>query len=498
MLKLSNVDYQVLAAALRENSGYHYATKWYLDWEPLGYQYAFHHIPIKNSTFLAGIGSGKTQSVTASNIIDCLSLPGFRALNASITAKQAELAFQMLDTWKENSSRFANTIVDIGLRPYPQVTFWNGSTYEFRTAGQGAKFIRGSEYDRINYDEPGLDPDGEAIRVLRGRLRGKRPDGSSRMARMDVTGTPTAAPWFRERFENGLRGGQFSTKESLKFYRSMRITTYDNTHLTGEQIALIEAEYPPEMVAVEMRAEWPDFGISTFPHGHIQACVDRDMNDEMDMALRPDGGKIKGGYEEEEWPRVGHVFWKTPAKNGHIYVMAGDPGVDVPPRRNSPGIMVFDITTMPARMVYFHWASGRGSYDPFLQSYRRAVEEYRPIAKGIDATGTQKALADLGFEKYGIQMDSIHFGGQKDELINSLLVAITSHDLRFPSIQGLISQLQNYNREDDKDVAQDLVMTIAQIAFLMRRTTGDTRVNAPKKSNFFNRLKRTSNSGRVR
>ena len=160
--------------------------------------------------------------------------------------------------------------------------------------------------------------------------------------------------------------------------------------------------------------------------------------------------------------------------------------------------MCFDITKMPAEMVYFHWASGRGSYDPFLQSYRRAVEEYRPIVKGIDATGTQKALADLGFEKVGIQMDSIHFGGQKDELINSLLVALTSHDLKFPLLQGLISQLQNYNREDDKDTAQDLVMTLAQIAFLMRRTTGDTRVSSTKKSNFFNRLKRTTNAGRTR
>jgi len=497
-LKLSNIDYQVLASALRENSGYHYATRWYLDWEPLPYQYAFHHIPIKNTTFLAGIGSGKTASVSASNVIDCLTLPGFRALNASITAKQAELAFQMVDTWRENISRFANTISDIGLRPYPTITFWNGSTYEFRTAGQGAKFIRGSEYDRINYDEPGLDPDGEAIRVLRGRLRGKRPDGSSRMARMDVTGTPTAAPWFRERFENGLRGGQFATPETLKYYRSMRITTYDNTHLTPEQIALIEAEYPPEMVAVEMRAEWPDFGISTFPHGHIQACVDRDMNDAMEIALRPENGMVKAGYEEEEWPRVGHVFWKTPVKNGHLYVMAGDPGVDVPPRRNSPCIMVFDITKMPAEMVYFHWASGKGSYDPFLQSYKRAVEEYRPLAKGIDATGTQKALADLGFEKVGIQMDSIHFGGQKDELINSLLVALTSHDLRYPMLSGLISQLQNYNRDDDRDIAQDLVMTLAQIAYLMRRTAGEARVAVPKKNNFFNRLQRTSNAGRIR
>jgi hypothetical protein len=194
MIRLTSSDETMLKAAL--NGGFHLATEWYFDWDPLDYQYVFHYLPIKNTTNVMGIGAGKTSMVAASYLTNCMTYPGFRALNASVTAKQAELAFEMVDAWLETHSRLARFVTDKTLRPYPILRFGNASTFEFRTAGQGAKFIRGHEYDRINYDEAGLDEDGEAIRVLRGRLRGTRIDGSPRMARLDVTGTPTPAVRF--------------------------------------------------------------------------------------------------------------------------------------------------------------------------------------------------------------------------------------------------------------------------------------------------------------
>jgi len=635
-MQLSSIDMQVLSAGLRERKGFHLLTKWYFGWEPLPYQYVFHHIPVLNTSFLAGVGcisadtqilapngsetpvaelsdvgksidvvswngssfvaakasqpfhkgradlydvilsngrkvratlehrfltpngyvrlaelragqqigvlptpdrstqpanvlyievksinwnahgdfydlvvpdlhnyvgngivhhnSGKTSSVAASMLADCLTLPGFRALNASVTAGQAQLTFEMIDTWRDGSSLLNNLITDVTLRPFPIIEFWNRSTFEFRTAGLGAKFIRGYEYDRINYDEAGLDEDGSAIKVLRGRLRGVRPDGTPRMARLDVTGTPSTAVWFRERFEMGLKGHPLNTEFARKYYSSLRVTTFQNTRLTKEQIDLIVAEYPPELADVELRAEFPDWGLSTFPHGHVQACVDREMNDDMYEALYPDDGQIKAGWESEEWPRVGVVFWHKPAVPGHLYIMAGDPGVDTPPRRNSPCIIVFDVTNPVAEMVYFHWASGKGSYDPFMNSYKRAITEYRPIAKGIDVTGPQKSLNDLGFEKYGIQLDGLHFGGIKEVLVNSLLSAIVSHDIRFPMIQGVMNQLQTYRRDDDKDLDQDIVMTLGMCSYLMRQFRPGSQQNTPrkKKNNYIKRMQRTA------
>jgi hypothetical protein len=484
----------MLKIGLRGNGGYHLATQWYLGWSPLDYQYIFHHVPIGNVTAIAGVGAGKTTMVAASNVIDCVSLPFFLALNASVTAKQAELAFEMVDTWRANNSRLDRLIVDITLRPYPLITFWNGSTYSFRTAGQGAKFIRGHEYDRINYDEPGLDTDGEAVRVLRGRLRGVRADGAQRMARLDCTGTPTASVWLRERFEKGLIGGPKATPETLKQYFSMRMSTYDNKHLSAEQISLMEAEYPPELIDVELKGFFPDYGLSMFPLGHVQACVDASMNDEIDEALRPERGNPKKGYVYEEWPRVGIVHFETPPSPNGLYIVAGDPGTDIPPRRNSPCIGVLDIAKRPFRLVYFSWISGQGSYRPFLAEYMNVAEKYAVVNKAIDATGPQKAIDELGFENFGLVEDGLNFGTLKDGMLNSLLMSITSHNIRYPMIQGLLHQLSIYKREEDKKIAQDIVMMMAMLCYMARGSSPEHRAIGGSGPNYRNRRMRTTRS----
>jgi hypothetical protein len=91
---------------------------------------------VLNTCTVAGIASGKTTIVTASNLIDCLTTPYFRALNTSVTAKQAELAFDMAMSWIEGNGRIEHLIQGVSLRPYPAITFANFSEYEFRNARQ--------------------------------------------------------------------------------------------------------------------------------------------------------------------------------------------------------------------------------------------------------------------------------------------------------------------------------------------------------------------------
>ena len=62
------------------------------------------HPVIPNVTFIAGIATGKTTAVAASYMIDCITIPYFRALNTSVTAKQAELPFEMVQGWIEGNS----------------------------------------------------------------------------------------------------------------------------------------------------------------------------------------------------------------------------------------------------------------------------------------------------------------------------------------------------------------------------------------------------------
>ena len=476
MSLLTDADRQFLPLARRENGGFALATKWYcLNWEPLWYQYLFHQAPIpggnpsktiSNSTILAGIASGKTTIVAASYHIDCLTTPYFRALNTSVTAKQAELPFVMLMNWIEGNPKVEHLIDNVRERPYPTITYKNGSEYVFRTAGKDGRFIRGMEFDRLNYDEAGLDFVGETAKVLRGRLRGRRANGEERMARMDVTTSPTSSPWLEERFD---RGWSNSDKFDANNYLSMRISTYMNTMLTPQQIAMMVADYSDDMIDVELNALFPNYGLSMYPRVHVNACTDISLNDACEAALRPeDGSKPKPGYKLEEHPRHGITHFELPFEPDKQYIMAGDPGIDGPPKRNAGVVMVMDVRSKPRRVVYFDWVNGMGSYNPFLASYKYAMRKYRPVLKGMDTTGTQKAIDELAFENLGMEIDGINFNKDKEGMLNALNLMVTNHECSWPAIRGLYKQMVSFNRENEKKIAQDIVMTMALLAFLER------------------------------
>jgi len=496
---LTDADKQILPLALRQNNGFHIACQWYLmGWEPLWYQYLFHQVTVPNTSFVAGIAAGKTTTIAASNIIDCITIPYFRALNTSVTAKQSELPFEMIQPWIENSDRLKHLIQDVSLRPYPTITFYNGSEYIFRTAGKDARFIRGLEFDRINYDEAGLDFAGETIKVLRGRLRGVRPDGNLRMCRLDVTTSPTDAPWLKERFDKGWKENPAA---DLKSYFSMRVSTYDNTRLTREMIELMEKEYSDDMIDVELNGFFPEYGMSMFPKKHIAACTNQSLNDAMTLALRPeDGSSPLKGYYCEEHARNGITKFELPADPAATYVLSGDPGTDGPPHRNAPVVMCFDISKKPHQMVYFDWVDGKGSYNPFLFSYKYAMQKYRPVLKGMDTTGTQKAIDELAFENMGLEIDGINFQRDKDAMLNSLSLAISNHELEWPVIKGLTRQLSSYSRENDKKIPQDIVMALAEVAFLARYVpeTGTDTYSYTPRANYRNRMLRTNIGSRRR
>lgn len=496
---LTDADEQILPMALRRNKGYALATKWYMGWEPMANQYAFHMLQSPNVTELGGIASGKTFGVAASYLIDCLSIPYFGGLNTSVTSTQAELVFEAVNTWIEGNPRLERLVDDISLRPFPTITFKNFSYWHFRTMGKDARFIRGSEYDRINVDEAGLDYDGIAIKTLRGRLRGKRPDGTQRMARLDVVGSPTDAPWLRDRFYRGVKDHPTS---DLEHYRSMRITIYENIHLTKDQVSLMEADYTDEMIDVELRALFPSFGETTFPRSGIDACTSADLNDEMSQAIRPESGPARKGYRLIEHPRHGIVTWEMPFDPGGTYVQFGDPGTGGPPKRNAGVVMVARVDRRPWDIVYFDWVFGQGSYMPFLRSYKYALDKYLPAMRGIDATGTQKAMEELAFEQEGINVEGVNFARDKDAAINALSIAITNHQFRWSPIKGLLFQIRHYRREDDKTSGkqpQDIVMTLAGLAHLIRWTPEETKkeVSGIRRARF-SRKYRTNATGRRR
>lgn len=489
---LSDADMTLLPQIVRDKKGFHLGTDWYLrGWKPLPYQYLWHHLPQYDCTFLAGIAAGKTVTEAASFTIDCISIPYFRCLNTSVSARQAELPFEMMLSWIEENDRLEHLVENITLRPYPEIEWKNGSIISFRTMGKDARLIRGEEYDRVNIDEGGLLFNDEALKVLRGRLRGVRPTGEPRMSRMDVITSPTSVLWLKERFK---KGDPEEAKSDLKNYYSVRARTYDNTHLLPAQIAAMERSYPAEMIDVELNAEFPDFGYGMFPENHIAACTDFMINDEVNEAVRTSTGKPKAGYRLDEDPRHGILRLELPFSPNGLYIAASDPGVDNPPKRNTGVVMVADISEGDLRLVYFDWVIGNGSYAPFIRSFKYAIDKYAPVLRGIDATGTQKALDELAFENYGIQTDKLLMQRDKDAMLNALSIDVTGHRWRWPQISGMYRQLSTYSREaESKSFPQDIVVTLAQLSFLHRfAPEPDGEEFDVKKNNFFNRNARTT------
>jgi len=471
---LTEADRLMLVAGLREAKGFGLLSRWYFDVEPMPKQFAYHQAPQSNVAWVGSIASGKSVGAAASMAADCLTLPGFQGLTTSITSAQAEIQFEMFTGWATSEGlrhRVEHLIEDIVKRPYPLIKFKNGSSWLFRTAGFQAVHIRGLEFDRIIFDEAGYEYDEQTIKALRGRLRGERRPGIPRLARLDAITSPTDCPWLRNWFDRGTPG---SLEPMLNDYAAIRSTIYDNIHVTPEQIRLMEADYSDEMIRVELRGEFPDYGETMFPSRHIIAAEDPYLNDEMESAIRPERGGQLPGYRELVNPRHGVVLWEKPYIPGHDYVEAGDPGMGDVPNRSAGCVMVFDTTQRPYELVYFNWVSGQGSYMPFLNAYKYALEKYHPRLRGLDATGPQRALDELAFARKGIETSRINFNRDKDGMLNALSLLLTNLDLRMPFIKGIHSQLQRYVR-DDKGIPNDIVMTLAMIAYLLRFTEEGSR-----------------------
>lgn len=486
MTILTEADEKILPLALRKNGRFDVFCEWYLrGTKLLPWQYAWRQADVMNKTAVCGIATGKTTINAGTLIADALCYPYFRGLNTSVTARQAELAFDKVWGWIEGNDRLEHLIDDMILRPFPTIKFKNYSELQFRTSGTDARFIRGDEFDEIFFDEAGLDFQGGIVKVLRGRLRGSRPDGLGgtvfRLAHLGVSTSPTDAPWLLERFN---RGDSTQPQYDPKQFLSFRVPTWANTFLAPEQIDSMKAEYPDEMIDVELGGMFPDYGNSDFPRKHIESCVSIDLLDQVYMAVYPDSGPSKPGFKVEEHPRHGITRFEMQVKPEHRYVLSGDPGSDDLPGRGAGVVIVWDITKKPFEMVYFSWVSGHGSFRPFLSDFQYAQSKYHPEFSGMDTTGAQKGIGEWSSVEYSTNVDGVNFGTNKDSMLNALSLIMSNHDLRIPPIKGVIRQLSTYKREDDRTqlakVNQDIVMAMAMSAYFSYYTQESEKPQSSK------------------
>jgi hypothetical protein len=275
-------------------------------------------------------------------------------------------------------------------------------------------------------------------------------------------------------------------------YLSIQSSSRHNNNITPDQLARMVAKIPKDERERFIDGSRPEGRGRYFSKESVYACEIKGLSEIIEEeALRE-----TPHYVYEKLYGAGVIHWQTPPRKNRLYMILGDPGVDGPPKRNSPVLGVWDVTDFPgkkARLVSFWWGFGGGRITPFIQHMFDMIRLYTPIYTGIDSTGPQKNVTTL-INEYAFANDFVvdgqvgylspfgmingisgmdFSGGKKGTYLNALRLFIEAGLLEWPyEIVGIRSQLTNYDPEKDRGViskiAQDIVAMMAMAAYAMR------------------------------
>jgi len=411
----------------------------------------------RNLFILGSWGSGKTTNLTFWPIADCLTNSFYKFVNLGPVSRQASLMFRNLRAMLINNDRIEHLVKKVREAPYPFVEFWNGSTCEFLTAKpEFLDYLQGEEFDHANIDECALLIDfARTVGLVRSRLRGVRQrTGVDRACLLSCTTVPGYDPELKERYERGLTDNPD--------YLSIKLLKQHNPYFSEEQLRLMMQDVTASDERMYIQCEWPEARGRLIPALHYNACESVELMLQMDDLIK---NNVMGALYEE-MPRIGVTHWELPRQEGHRYLVVGDPGFGDPPKRGAGVVMGWDVTEPPYDMVYFDWVFGGGSIGPWCTSFTHAARKY-PGEKAFDSTGSQKEMDELYFEREGIIVYPLSFTRHKWGMLNSLLLLLEQHGVRYPFIQGMKGQCMRYALPDKK-LDQDLVAGLMMSAWMIR------------------------------
>jgi len=458
----------------------------YVPWVPLPWQLAVAHDNRLDATIIAGFGSGKTSGVGAVLVYWCCMVPNFKAMDVAPVAWQSKQMFDAIrqelvdyDNRDDRPTHISRMVVKMVERPYPKITFWNGSTIEFMSADEQGQKILSWSGDVAVVDEAGklsamgVDLD-ELMINLGSRMRGQI-GGRVRMGKLIVMGTADYEPSLWERFD--------MADELPQYYMSILATTYDNPYLTAAQLGAIERRIKdPERRRQLMMSERPLPKGKEFTPDLLNPC----RCPELDAILQSGLDSKLPGYHKEEMRGAGIVQWITPPTEFDRYILIGDPGQNTPPNRNSAVVMLIKVTGFPMRaaeLVAFHWIDGHGSYWPFINRMEEWYKAYRPIHSAFDATGVQKGFDELVFSQKGMLMEGINVAGRKMQMVVALKLILGKQKLLMPkNVQGIWMQLGSWRMPDTK-LRQDVASCLFIAAEVLNRLFVLDGLEAPEEMN---------------
>lgn len=264
-------------------------------------------------------------------------------------------------------------------------------------------------------------------------------------------------------------------------YRSITVSSYDNIYLTERDIQNFEAYAggDEEAINVHLKGLRPLGNGKEFSRDVLERMQDSQLDEMMELGLKLQ----TPGYVRQEAKGVGVVEWLLPYIPEHHYLVVSDPGTDNPPNRNSPAILIWDITgfpgtrelPIPARLAGFIWVFGRGNIKNWANRHAEMTWKYQAVGRNaFDATGYQAGYDEWMLILNNLMSEKINLSGSSKALsLNAAKMLSASGYIKMPrGITGLYNQLQRYDFQQDRTgskVKQDLVMAFIMSCMWLQR-----------------------------
>ncbi len=431
---------------------------------------------------VGGVATGKTIWAAVTFIYFALTTPDFKFMNVAAELRQASYAYEEIIQLSAETV-FGKMIVSNRAMPVPyiEIKFYAGNqlmhgVFECASLGdtKSGQNILSYRGDIINIEEAfRLDNLSKVVALLQTRLTGSV-SGRARIGRLQLISNPLDNP-------DGWAFFDLAASNPEVCFSRM-VSTYHNKNVTDEQIKAMILLLPEN----ERNRFITGSRVDTEGGFYSKTDVDAAESSAMDEIIIAGYENGEAGYKLKKLEYVGWTEFEMPWRQGHRYVIFGDPGTDAPPKRNAPVLQVWDITDFPGGpviMVAYWWGSGFGKITPFTEELLRLTRKYAPEVVGIDSTATQKYLAELlsadRIEGKKLSIDHItpmdFSGAKKFSYLSGLRLMLEGGKMVWPKGVKGMRQIVSYDPARDQKgnsesgkIPQDNVATAAMAAFAIR------------------------------
>jgi hypothetical protein len=427
---------------------------------------------------LGGFGSGKSINCgVLPLLIDAITLPEYRAFVLGPYSNQSAEIYKIALKVMTNTPFADRFLIKAVEKPYPKLVIGHDGVGEntiecYPIADEEAlRNLTGDVAIIEQAEHAALDLD-EIIRSVGTRLRGRTlQHGRPKKGKMLFIANAGDNQRLWDLVDRA--------EEEPEMFKALQPSTYDNPYLTEADIKRFEVQVGDnqELRDQYLKGKRPLGNGQHFSRTTLEAMREPRLDDMMKYGLlEQDSTGIHRGYSKQEARGVGVWEWMLPYQEGRTYIQISDPGTKNPPHRDSPPIMIWDVTDFPkepAHMAVFRWVFGHNNIKNWANNYQSLAFQYRTFGQNaFDATGYQSGYDQWMFTLDGIMPEKINLAGNGKSLaLNSAKVVTTQGLIKAPiAVSALFEQLSRYEYPPEpKHLRQDLVMCFIMTCWYLQR-----------------------------